>query len=76
MYLHEPFPSVRYHRSGKTQLVQSADHHDELMASDPDNWAETPAYFEDDAPAASDDAEGEPSEPAAAPAAPKKRKAK
>lgn len=55
-YVHQPFPSVRYHRSGKTALVHSEEHHDELLASDPDNWADTPAAFRED---------GKPAEPAA-----------
>lgn len=49
-YVHQPFPSWRYHRSGKTILVDSQDEHEALMASDPD-WADTPAAFADDAPA-------------------------
>jgi hypothetical protein len=49
-YEHQPFPSVRYHRSGTTQLVHSEDEHDALVA-DPD-WSDTPAAFDAEVPAA------------------------
>jgi hypothetical protein len=42
-YVHQPFPSVRYHRSGKTCDVKTQEEHDELM-QDAD-WQETPAAF-------------------------------
>jgi len=45
-YVHQPYPSVRYHRSGTTTLVHSDEHHDELLASDPGNWAESPDAFD------------------------------
>jgi hypothetical protein len=48
-YEHQPYPSVRYHRSGATQLVHSDDEHDTLTA-DPD-WADTPAAFAEPAEA-------------------------
>jgi hypothetical protein len=42
-YEHQPYPSVRYHRSGKTQEVASDDEHEALMQEG--DWADTPAAF-------------------------------
>ena len=42
-YIHQPFPSVRYHRSGETMEVLNQDESDAL-AKDPD-WSDTPATF-------------------------------
>jgi hypothetical protein len=61
-YEHQDYPSVRYHRSGKTTVVNNADEHAVLMEDK--DWAETPAAFAEAAPA--EDAA------AADPAAPKK----
>lgn len=45
-YVHQPYPSVRYHRSGVTTVVYDANEHYELM-QDPD-WATTPAAFKEE----------------------------
>lgn len=42
-YEHQPYPSVRYHRSGATKLVHS-DEESEAIKADPD-WSDTPATF-------------------------------
>jgi len=47
-YVHQPYPSVRYHRSGATKLVHSDEEHEALTA-DPD-WDDTPAAFAEPAP--------------------------
>lgn len=48
-YEHQPYPSVRYHRSGATQLVHSDEDHDALMAEG--EWSDTPATFAEQAEA-------------------------
>lgn len=49
-YEHQPYPSVRYHRSHTsekpvTKLVNSDEEHDALVASG--DWADTPAAFQE-----------------------------
>lgn len=44
-YEHQPFPSVRYHRSGATKLVGTQEESDALK-EDAD-WSDTPATFAD-----------------------------
>lgn len=49
-YVHQPYPSVRYHRSHTaenpvTKLVNSDEEHEALVADG--DWADTPAAFEE-----------------------------
>lgn len=43
-YEHQPYPSVRYHRSGATRIVNNELEHNELTADG--EWADTPAAFD------------------------------
>jgi hypothetical protein len=55
-YVHQDYPSVRYHRSGKTQVVNNADEHAALV-DHPEtgkDWSDTPATFEAEAEAPAD----------------------
>jgi hypothetical protein len=65
-YEHQPYPSVRYHRSGKTTVVKD-DAESDALAEDK-NWSDTPATFT----AAAEEPEEAPEAPAAEAPAPKK----
>jgi hypothetical protein len=46
-YVHQAYPSTRYHRDGRAMGVNDPAHEQEVAPAE-DGWADTPAAFEND----------------------------